>query len=97
MFYSKIYRKKSDVLLAVCDQKVHDKAFEDGGLNFYVDPDFYGKNGTSEKELLSLFEEADIINLAGCACVDLAIKAGIVDPENILEFGGFKHAQVVRL
>jgi len=97
MYYSKVYRQRGDVLLAACDAEVHNKTFENESLRFFVDPAFYGDEGVSEEELLKLFEEANIINLAGKMCVELAIKNGLVDPENVLNIAGCIHAQVVRI
>lgn len=97
MFYSKIHRRDGAVVLAVCDAQAHNKTFEDGKLSFFVDPSFYGKKEVSEEELLGLLEEATIINLAGNACVDLAVKSGYVEPENVLEISGCRHAQIVRI
>jgi hypothetical protein len=97
MYYSKIHRRGRDVVLAVCDAEVHNKTFENEKLSFFVDPFFYGKKGISEEELVEFLEEANIINLAGKMCVDLAIKSGYVEPENVLEVGGCSHAQVVRI
>jgi hypothetical protein len=97
MYYSKIHRRDGIVVLAVCDADAHNKTFEDEKLHFFVDPAFYGKKGISEEELTGLLEEANIINLAGRMCVDLAIKSGYVEPENVLDIGGCRHAQVVRI
>jgi hypothetical protein len=97
MYYSKIYKKEGNVVLAVCDREAHNKTFEKGKMSFYVDPAFYGKEEIKEEKLLGLFEEANIINLAGRMCVNLAIKQGLVDPENVLVIGDCSHAQVFRI
>lgn len=97
MYCSKTYHQKGDVLLAVCDRDFLDKRFESGELIFHVDPSFYGRENVSEENLLRLFNNANIINLAGERCIDLAVRKGFVDPENVLEIGGCRHAQVVRI
>jgi len=84
-------------MLAVCDRAVHNKVFNSGELNFFVDPDFYGLKGASEGEIVGFFEKATIINLAGKNCIELAQKKGIIDPESVLDVGGCRHAQVVKL
>ncbi|RMF91672.1 MAG: DUF424 family protein, partial [Methanobacteriota archaeon] len=81
MFYVKVHRKRGEVLVAVCDREVHNERFTDGDLGFFVDPSFYGDEGTDEEGLKELFEEATMINMAGEGCVDLAIRLGYVDPE----------------
>jgi hypothetical protein len=97
MYYSKIHRREGAVILAVCDAEAHNKTFEDDKLSFFVDPSFYGKKGISEEKLMELLEEATIINLAGRLCVDLAIRSGYVELENVLDIGGCSHAQIVRI
>lgn len=97
MYYYKIYKEKGDVLLAVCDKEVHNKTFENERVRFFVDPAFYGKEEIKEEELLSFFEEATVINLAGRTCVELAINHGYVDPENVMDIGRCLHAQVIRI
>ena len=63
--------------------------------NFDLEKDLEQKmQAASENEN---FEEASIINLAGRMCVELAIKLGYVDPENVLNIGECSHAQVVRI
>jgi hypothetical protein len=97
MYYHKIHEKDNNVLLAVCDKKAHNKLFEDERLQLFVDPNFYGRERVKEEALIELFREADIINLAGKKCINLAIKSGLVEPENILDIGGCSHAQVLRI
>jgi hypothetical protein len=97
MYYQKIHEKDGNVLLAVCDKKAHNKKFEDEQLQLFVDPDFYGRERVDEEELVELFNRADIINLVGKKCIDLAIRLGLVEPENILDIGGCSHTQVLRI
>jgi hypothetical protein len=92
-----MHRKEGKNVLAVCDKEACNQTFEDGNLQIFVDPAFYGVKEVEEKELVSLFEEANIINLAGRLCVDLAIRLGYVDPENVLEIDTCAHAQVLRI
>lgn len=97
MYYSKVYRKEKDVLLAVCDREVHNRTFENGNLRIHVAPSFYGEEEVEEERLKILFNEATIINLAGNMCIDLAKRLGYVDQENVIEIGDCPHAQVIKL
>jgi hypothetical protein len=97
MYYAKVYKKKDEVLLAVCDKDIHNKTFENEKLRFFVDPAFYGGEEKGEDELLELFDEATVINLAGKTCVNLAIRAGYVDPQNVIDIDTCTHAQVIRI
>jgi len=97
MYYYKLYRQGADVLLAVCDSEIHNQRFEGDSMSFYVDPSFYGDEEGEEEQILDLIERANIINLAGRNCVDLALRLGLVDPGNVLKIGSCSHAQVVRI
>lgn len=97
MYYSKVYRQKGEILLAVCDKDIHDRTFDNGKLRFHVDPSFYGKDEIGEDVLKELFDEATIINLAGNRCIGLARKLGYVDLENVMEIESCSHAQVIKL
>ncbi len=97
MYYSKIHRRDGNVVLAVCDSESHNKTFEDRGLRIFIDPSFYGRRETGEDELIELLKDANIINLAGNMCVDLAISEGHVNAESVVDIGGCRHAQVYRI
>ncbi len=97
MYYTKVYRQKEEILLAVCDKEIHNKTFDNGKLRFHVDPSFYGKDMVEEDALAGLFDEATIINLAGDRCIELARRLGYVDIENIMKIESCSHAQVIKL
>jgi len=96
MYYAKLHKTEKEVILAACDKEVHARKFSEGKLRFFADPNFYGDKLFGEKELLRLFEEATILNLAGARCVEAAIKAKLVEPENVLSIATCRHAQVMK-
>ena len=95
-YYAKLHRIQEEIILAVCDMEVYNKNFRDGKLKFFADPKFYGDMLFSEEEIIKLFEEATILNLAGENCIKLAIEKELVDPENVLSIENCKHAQVLK-
>ena len=97
MYYTKIHRRDGDTVLAVCDSESYNKTFEDKELRLFVDPSFYGRKETDEEDLIELLKDANIINLAGNVCVDLAISEGHVDRDSVIDIGGCRHAQVYRI
>jgi hypothetical protein len=95
-FYYKIYRSRFTTILAVCDKDVVGKRVERGEVVLYAKPEFY-KGEEIGEEVKELFKEATVINLMGKRIVELAIKEGWVDEENVLEIEGIKHAQVYKV
>lgn len=96
MYYAKVHKIEKEVILAVCDKEVHARKFSEGNLRIFADPRFYGNKLFGETEIIKLFEEATILNLAGARCVEVAIKAKLVEPENVLSISSCKHAQVMK-
>lgn len=96
-FYFKIHNHGSEVVIALCDDDILGETFHDTGKTFYVSPSFYGGDLVDEtfvRDNISLFT---ILNIAGNRAVDLSVSIGIIAPENVLDIGGMKHAQAVRL
>jgi len=96
MYYIKVHRIEKEVIVAACDKEVYARRFKQGKLKFFADPEFYGDKLFGEKEMLELFREATIINLAGSKCIRAAINADLVDPENIIRVESCEHAQVMK-
>ena len=96
MFSVKTFTSGEEVLLAACDEELLGKEFKDGKKRLLVTEEFYGGRLVEEEELVSLLEMATIANLTGERVVGVAVKAGVVDPQCVLEIGGVPHAQMVR-
>ncbi len=82
-------------IVAICDKELIGKKYEEGDLQLYVNPRFYGGEEMSEEEILDAIENATIINLVGEKSVSLGLKLGIVLEENIIRIANIPHAQVV--
>ncbi len=97
MFRLKIYRVRGEVLVAVCDSDIVGKTFREGDLKIEVKESFYGEREVGEEEVKRALRMATIANITGRRAVELAIKIGIVDKENVLKIGECWHAQMVVL
>ncbi len=97
MFRLKIYRVRGEVLVAVCDSDIVGKTFREGDLKIEVKESFYGDRDVGEEEVKRALRMATIANITGRRAVELAIKLGIVDRENVLKIGECWHAQMVVL
>lgn len=93
--YLKTYKSGKDVLIAVCDCDILGKRFEEGPLHIDVCADFFGNVGATHEEIERSLSNATIANFVGQCAVDLAIKLGYVDKENVLVIDGVPCAQMV--
>ena len=84
------------MVLAACDESVLGCSYSEGKLRLKVHESFYRDEVVPETVLLSMMEEADIMNLVGEDTVSLAIGEGYVDEGNVITIGGTVHAQVVK-
>jgi len=96
-FYAKVYRVQNEVLVAVCDEDVYGKVFEEGEVVLDIRKEFYGDEVFTEEQVVVFLKEATIANLAGEGAVSIAIREGIIDAENVLRVCGIPHAQMVRM
>ncbi len=97
MFRLKVYRVRGEVLVAVCDSDIVGKTFREGDLKIEVKESFYGEREVGEEEVIRALKMATIANITGRKAVELAIRIGIVDRENVLKIGDCWHAQMVVL
>ncbi|WP_456475305.1 DUF424 domain-containing protein [Candidatus Pyrohabitans sp.] len=93
----KIYRVQNEVLVAVCDEDILGRVFEEGELILDIKKEFYGDEVFTEEQVVVFLNEATIANIAGEGVVAIAIREGIIDRENVLRVCGVPHAQMVRM
>ncbi|KXA94123.1 hypothetical protein AKJ37_07960 [candidate division MSBL1 archaeon SCGC-AAA259I09] len=90
-----IKKKRGETIVAICDEELFGKKFQENNLKLEVDRSFYEGEKTSVEECLNALEEATIANLVG-SIVEHAIDAGYINPENVLRIEDIPHAQMVR-
>ena len=87
-------------LVAVCDGDVLGETFEAGDVRLEVTEEFYGGDAAEEADeetVVASLRSATTANLVGEECVGVAVDAGIIDPDRVLDVGGTLHAQLVWL
>jgi len=98
MYWAKVYGVRPEIVVAICDEDIIDKALDfKKGARVKVSKDFYGERLVDEKTVLKLLENATIGNLFGKEIVTLAKKNGFISQENIINIDGVPHAQFVTL
>ena len=85
------------LLVSVCDPDDLGETYENGSVSLTVEPEFYDGEVASEAEVLDSLERCTTANLVGEECVTVAIEAGLVDEERVLDLDGARHAQLLWL
>jgi len=85
------------LLVAVCDAEILGETFENGSVSLTVNEEFYGGERADEETVVASLRAAQVANVVGERAVEVAIAAGVVDAEAVLEVGATRHAQLVRM
>lgn len=88
------------LLVSVCDETCLGETYTDEPVSLDVTEEFYGGEeaieATSEAVVDGL-QRADVANIVGEKAVGVAIDAGLVDEDRVLEVDGTLHAQLLWL
>ncbi len=96
-FYTKVYKAQDEVVVAVCDEELRGKCFEEGDIVLHVKKEFYGEELKGEKETAELLKSATIANIVGENAVALAARIGLIDVNAVLKVKGVPHVQMVQM
>ena len=87
-------------LVSVCDADCLGETYEDGPVTLTVSEAFYGGDDAVEAtadEVVAGLQRAQVANIVGTEAVGVAVEAGLVDEEAVLEFDETRHAQLLWL
>jgi len=90
--YVKIH-KGSTIVLAICDENLIGKKFEEGDLCLDVNEAFYKGEKKTKEEVLELLKEYKNVNIVGEESVKVGIESGVISKDSIITIGGIPHAQ----
>jgi len=86
------YRK----IIAVCDNDLLGKKFEEGKMQLDVNEKFYGGKEYEKKKALKILKNAleddACFNFVGKNSIDLGVEAGLIKKENQIVIQGVPHA-----
>lgn len=82
-------------VIAICDKKILGKKFTEGRRQLDLSSGFYKGSEKSEKEILALIKENDILNLVGEEAIRFAVKKNFISKGNIVKIKSIPHAQAV--
>jgi len=95
--YLKIRRVQKDVVVAVCDENLLGKKFEEGKLRLHIKEDFYGGQLVSIKEGIDAIKEATIANIVGENIIRKLIEEGLIIEEAVIKIAGIPHVQIIKM
>ncbi len=97
--YVKVVKVKNEVLVAICDEEILGKTFEDKkrGLKFEVKESFYKGLKIELEDSIKFFEKASVVNMVGEKIVEKAVRKGFIEPSGIVWIAGIPHAQLIKM
>nr|AAZ32456.1 hypothetical protein [uncultured euryarchaeote Alv-FOS1] len=91
----RMYRTRGEWLLAACDRELLGKTFSEGEFIITISEKFYFEAFVSEQTFINSMKIATIANLVGTNVINIAVREGYIDSENIIKIDGVPHAQMV--
>jgi len=91
----KVHHKNKQTIVAVCDNDLLGKKFEEDGKQLDLTVDFYKGEEMTELETGDLIRNSDYVNLVGKKSVELGIEEGVIEKEHIIVIKGIPHAQAI--
>jgi len=92
-----VHKRGNNIIVAACDDNLLGKTFKCGELKIHVSEKFYGEETCEENELIAALRRCTSANLIGKKTIDIAIKAGFINPEGVIMIGKVPHAQMYRI
>jgi hypothetical protein len=88
------------LLVSVCDEDCLGETYDHGAGSLAVTEEFYGGDEAVEADAAAVVDSlrrAATANLVGERAVGVAVDAGVIDEERVLQLDGTVHAQLVRI
>ena len=86
------------LLVSVCDADCVGETYEKEEISLEVTEEFYaGEEAVrvGDDEVVASLTRASVANIVGERAVGVAVEAGLVDEDRVLEFEGTRHAQLL--
>jgi hypothetical protein len=97
MITVRVYRHRSEVVVAACDKELLGRTMREGEMKLDVCSSFFEGEDADEEILLNRIQNATIANLVGEETVRIAIKHELVDKECVARIEGVPHVQLVKM
>jgi len=84
-------------IVAVCDENLLGKNFEEGKRQLDLTCDFYNGTEQSESEIGDLLRNADGVHLVGGKSIQLGLQEGIIDEKSVVRIQEIPFAIILNL
>lgn len=97
--YVKMVKIRNETVVAVCDEELLGKKFEDKnrGLKLEVNEAFYKGSKMELENCISYVKAGSIVNLVGSKIVKKAAECGLINPLAVIVIAGVPHAQMIKM
>ena len=97
--YLKIHETKNGRIIAACDKELIGKVLDDGKIHLDLDTSrsFYIGKIVTEKELEKALENFISANLVGKHTVNVAIKSGFAQENDVIYINTTPHIQIYKI
>ncbi len=96
-FYVKIHVSARGKVVAICDEELLGKKFENGEKQLDVKEDFYKDELLSKEDVIKIIKSESNVSLVGRRIIELCISKGIICKENVLEVKGIPYAMIFEI
>jgi len=93
--YLKIHSSGERKIIAICDEDLIGKTFEENDLQLQVSERFYKGEKTSESKILEEIKEADYVNIVGKNSINFGIKNKLILKSNIILIQKIPHTILI--
>lgn len=93
----KIHQTNNKKIVAICDENLLGKKFEEKNLQLDLSSNFYKGKRKTEQEILDIIKDAYIVNVTGKKSTEIILKIGLVDKKNIIKINNIPHAQILMI
>ncbi|NQV08530.1 DUF424 family protein [Candidatus Woesearchaeota archaeon] len=97
MIVKKHKTRDGRLILAVCDEELVGKIFDEGEKHLDLSSNFYKGEKRTEEEVKNLLKMTHIINVAGKNSINFILKKGIISKEEVDYTKKIPHTQVIIL
>jgi len=95
MIYVKRHKAEEREIVAMCDEDLLGKTFEEGDLCLNVSVSFYRGELVDDEKAVTIMRNSDMLNLIGKDIVGLAVKNNLISSIHIIKIKGIPHAQLI--
>ncbi|HZX12349.1 MAG TPA: DUF424 family protein [Candidatus Nanoarchaeia archaeon] len=84
-------------ILALCDDNVLGKTFQEEGLKLAVSEHFYNGGHVSPEQALEALNNATSANIVGQESINLSLQAGLITNKHLLKIQGIPYTLIFNL